>query len=770
MTGILDPYNGAADFVELRLGEAYQTVKTVADALPTLTPLAENIQTALTAVELVQTTAQEMQQAVQEDRDAVTLLRADTQADKNAAEAAAQAANDDAAAITTLAGTITATGDEVLEARDQAVAAEANTANHETNTNNAALAAQAASRRYDTTAAGITGTTDGQYFFVPDGLGNLTEYKNVTGTATATGFILAGEQSVRAAKLLALRNDGYGTVIGGGNGNVVIQVPANRNQAFSVFAEAADGSLGSTFISFNSKTGKTAISKLTVGALDTMPRISTLAMEIQALDGPVAADQAMVFDLPSSRRMAWGTAALFVDGKAKAIRAPWIREANYQKSASELVHRGGRISLQNMTREVHYGIPSGAGIQILQGASLRPKGKRSHQQCPSMAKTEHFMYVAYSGTSKILGGDFSQAEGADSYIVISRRPLNGDESDWVEIAQCVSNTPIGRISDVMLQEIDGRVAVFLPYSAQNGVTNYTQAIYLSFIENPDAPVGSRMVFSDPVFLTYGFAGTGFKIGPDFFFTAYIPMNGYPTGGWWGSSPSFAQVGHKFVTPGARLCRLGVSGVDGLPFIEDLTMFPREADASKETFTEPQIVKLNRHLGAAYDFWLTTRSTEGPREAWGTRQSDGSIVWTPLSPCLKFNGNTASVRRRVIRTQMGNLAYVGNLNPAPNRFEMGIAFSQNEATSFPTKLVVESASSVPETRYNVSYPDAVCWIDPASGRSKIAICYDEGRGVAPGYPANIWFHEFFEDEILAGTVTTAASMAARELVDSLEYTG
>lgn len=559
------------------------------------------------------------------------------------------------------------------------------------------------------------------------------------------------------------RMGGRGAMIAGSGGNVTILVPPSRSGALTIAVENTDGTIGTVLGRFDSLLGKLALPVLSVSGGFDADR--ALVRSVETKSTRLAVDSPALFGPPAGTRMAWGTKDFFWDGIDQVLRAPGVLPASETTPPSALVRRGASLGFKKTIRETQQFIPAGAGVTMLQGASLRPKGKRTHQQCPSMAKSDRFLYVAFSGASRALGGDFTQAEGADSYIVICRRPLSG--GSWVEVAHAVSNVPNGRISDVSMEVIDGRLAVFLPYTCKGSTTDYTQGIYLTFIENPDAPSGSKLVFSPPKFLTYGFASTGEALGGEFLFFAYTPWNGYPSSGWY--ADKYQTIGAPFVIPGARLCRLTTAG-PGAPFVEALSVLPKESNPAKETFTEPQAVRLRRDLGASYDFWATTRSLDGPRECWGTENADGTITWTALAACAKFNGNTAPVRRRCLRTAMGNIAYVGNTAPSPNRREMGIMLSQDEAASFGSKLKVEDVSETLPTTNPTSYPDAVCWIDAASGRAKIAICYDEGRGVGSGYPANIWFHEFFEDELLAGTVTTSASMAARELVSALAYTG
>lgn len=575
--------------------------------------------------------------------------------------------------------------------------------------------------------------------------------------STAQGFATGVAGTLQSAP----RNSGAGLAVNG-DGPVFVGLPANRSRALTFAVVKADGTLGPLLASFDSLLAKMEVATLSVtGGFDT-DRAGVRSIETKGVR--LAADGPMLFGPAAGARIAWGTKDFFWDGVDQVLRAPGVLAATENTPPTAIVRRGASLGFKKTIRAAQFGIPPGAGVTLVQGASLRPKGKRTHQQCPSMAKSERYFYVAFSGASRAIGGDFSQAEGADSYIVICRKPVAGGA--WTEVAQAVSTVPLGRISDVMMEVIDGRLAVFLPYSCKGNTTDYTQGIYVTFLENPDAPAGSKLIFSPPKFLDYGFASTGEQLGGEFLFFAYTPWNGYPNGGWY--ADRYQQIGQQFVTPGARLCRLTATG-PGAPFVEGITVLPHEANAAKETYTEPQIVRLRRDLGAAYDFWATTRSTDGPRECWGTENADGTVTWTALAPCVKFNGNFAPVRRRCIRTAMGNIAYVGNLNAANNRREMGIMLSQDEAATFGSMLVAENASSS-APNYPTSYPDAVSWIDPASGRAKLAICYDEGRGTAAGYPANIWFHQFWEDELLAGSVSTAASMAARELVNQLEYTG
>jgi hypothetical protein len=101
-------------------------------------------------------------------------------------------------ALAAQAGAETAQGlaedaaDAAALSETNAAASENAAAASEDDAETAALAAQAAGNYFVDTTAGIAGTVNGEYFFVPDGNGNLDLYLNNSGTAVAQGYSIAG--------------------------------------------------------------------------------------------------------------------------------------------------------------------------------------------------------------------------------------------------------------------------------------------------------------------------------------------------------------------------------------------------------------------------------------------------------------------------------------------------------------------------------------------------------------------------------------------------
>lgn len=588
---------------------------------------------------------------------------------------------------------------------------------------------------------------------------------------TQAGIATTAAASTATTLASSVRNGGKGEVNDASSGMSIDLLSPNMSRAKLVAEQNPDGTLGRVHQRFSTKTGITEFN-LTYAA-----RLSGEQALLKGLqttsDRAHATSGAMVISLPVNTRLAAGFGrAFYVDTVDEVLRAPGIVPAGEQRADGKaipndaLVERGGVVGRNRVKRPEQYQRPADAAVLMVQGSAMRPKNKRTHQQCPTMAMSGRYFYTAFSAANKTIGGDYHDAESPDSYVAICRRPIAG--GDWEEVAQALPSGPLYRVSDPAMQTINGRVAIFLPLGLKGADTeHFSQGVYVSFLENPDAPTGSKLVFSNPTFTgAYGFNATGFLEKGEFWFPSYIPMNGFTTNSGYFDN-TYTNVGSNFVRPGGYLSRFVPGGAPGAPYVERLSRIPGETNTALETYTEPQIIRLHKSLGATYDFWLTTRATTGPREAWGTEATDGRVTWTTLSACTKFNGNAATVRRRIIRTASGNIAYIGNLDPGTNRRFMGVAISQDEAQTFPVQLVAEDASGSPPN-WQTSYPDAVSWIDPASGRSKIAIIYDEGRGVGPGLPANFWFHIFDEADLIAGSVTTAQSMAARQLVSQLQY--
>jgi hypothetical protein len=616
--------------------------------------------------------------------------------------------------------------------------------------------------------AEINITFGGREYAVGFGANSVAEnaaQRAAAAQAAAAALAASAGATVATAVMGSPRQGNSGAQLGADGGPMLMEIASGKSRALAIFSVAADGTKGTTYFTVNTLTGQMLLEPVAVRDLAALDRVhvrsvKTASERSQVFDGQV------IFAPPSATRFAWGIPGFWYDSVDGVLRMSLARAADETSVANSIVSRGGVLGFARPTRAKQIGQAAGIAPMIVQGTAMRPKNLRTHQQCPTMTRSGRYMYASFSAASRVLGGDYSQAEGPDSYVSIMRRPVGG--GTWQEVAQVVASASYGRIADPMLQIVDGRVGIFFPFLAMGKTTeSYKQGIYVSWLENPDAPDGSKLVFTTPAFLTYGLAATGLPVNGEFWLPVYIPWTGYTTGsGYW--SADYTSWGSRYATPGARLARLVTKGTPNVPFIEALTVLPKESDPAQETYTEPQIVQLSRALGASADWWAITRSLQGVRETYGTNQDDGTISWTALANATaKFNGNSAPVRRRVIRTAMGNILTVGNTQASPNRRAMGIMISQDETATFGSLLVVESASGT-SPNWPTSYPDAVSWIDVTSGRSKVAIVYDEGRGTGAGLPANIWYHEFYEDEIIAGTVTTSASVAARELVSALAY--
>lgn len=588
---------------------------------------------------------------------------------------------------------------------------------------------------------------------------------------TQAGIATTAAASTATTLASSVKNGGKGEINDSSTGPSVKVVPSNKSRADTTAEENPDGTLGLVHEYLDTKRGFKGF-RYTYALRHSAEQ--AVAKSIQTTsDRGHATSGAMVISIPVDVRYAAGFGpALWVDGKDKVLRAPWVIPAHRTLPdgttipEGALVHRGGEVGFNRVTRLKQFEKPDDAFVVMAQKTTMRPKNKRTHQQCPTMAKSDHYLYAAFSAANKTLGGDFHDAESPDSYVAICRRPLSGGKDDWEEVAQALPSAPTYRVSDPAMQTIRGRVHFFLPLGLKGTDTeHYSQGCHVSVLETPDAPAGGNLMFTTPTFDgAYGFHATGTFENGEFWFPSYIPMNGFANNSGYFDT-TYPTKGKNFVPSGAHLSRFIDSGVQGAPFVERISRLPSEANAALETYTEPQVVRLSRSLGATYDWWLTTRSTTGPREAWGTDRPDGGVDWTALGPCTKFNGNGASVRRRVIRLADGGIAYIGNLDPGTNRRMMGVAISDDEAQTFPIQLVVESASSAPPN-WLVSYPDAVSWVDRATGDCMLAITYDEGRGVGPGLPANIWAHVFRVKDIRSGAMTTEISMLNRELVSSI----
>lgn len=359
-----------------------------------------------------------------------------------------------------------------------------------------------------------------------------------------------------------------------------------------------------------------------------------------------------------------------------------------------------------------------------------------------------------------------------------------------EISYSSGRTALG--SMVML---NGRLAIlfsandtFLGVGTSLTTQHYAIGAWITFLENPNAPEGSRLLFTDPVFLGYGIPNPGQIVDGEFMFALDV---------WRQSSyynATFPGKGDRFVTPGTAMCKLVPEGPNGSELIR-MSVLPGEPNPADDQYSEMRIVRLYRQSGASADWWSIRRTNQGPRESFGSNQPGGEVSWTSSAnnnARVRFGtdgtmASTGGQRIAIGRSKMGNMvaAFAQDFS---NRVQMALRLALNEAPDFTVSLKVENQSEI--TRIRTSYPDFCSWLDPATGKSMIGMMADYGRGIGvygaaatqaqidAGYtwnqgdpvPGNLYWYQFREEDLLAGAVTTSQSMAARQLANSIQFTG
>ena len=340
---------------------------------------------------------------------------------------------------------------------------------------------------------------------------------------------------------------------------------------------------------------------------------------------------------------------------------------------------------------------------------------------------------------------------------------------------------MGRVALGSMAYVNGRLAILMSANDASEderptvvkTQNYAISCWITFLENPNAPAGGRFVFTDPVFLDYGIPNPGQMESGEFTF----PLDVWRQSSYY--DRTYERYGYRHVTPGTAMCKLVPQGPNG-PELVRVSLLPGEPSAADNQYSEMQIVRLYRQLGASADWYNIRRTNQGIRESFGTDNAGGGIDWsTPAAAWSRYpdasgNPQTAGgqTRTRIFRSAMGNIVTLGNLDMV-NRRQMAIRLALDEAPTFTRTLKVEDQSEV--TTIRTSYADGVSWIDPATGKSMIGFMADYGRGIGTAadgsaIPGNFYWYQFEEPGLIAGTITTAQSMASRQLANSIQYTG
>lgn len=562
---------------------------------------------------------------------------------------------------------------------------------------------------------------------------------------------LAAAAATSAAVASAVQNGGPGLVMDANGGYAGFRVSANMTIAYSAYSENTDGTKGTTWFSLDTKTGR-----FNFGVPVSAPSAQLAEATVQTTrtpsdTAPVAFDGAAIFAPPKGTRYAWGVAGvLWYDGIAGVLRAPAATPSDETKPTTALVLRGGDLGVAKPAYPPH-ARSLGYYPYIAQGAAMRSKGLRTHQLIPALGKSRDWIYCVFDAAANTLGAAYNIPAGlgpetANSYCVVMRRKASDVGGAWQEVAQILPSNAAARCAIPMVVYDGDRVLILFSFSSL-GSTIHTWALgcYGVLIENPECPDGGKLIFGKPRMMGYGIPGGPVTANGEIYSVFDV---------WrWADQSTYSQYGSIVpVTLGSRLTRIVTRG-PGAPYAEPLsyiTGLPSGVDNSS-AYYETALAMTN---GGG---WLVhQRASDGIYET--STDADLGAWPVPVSASSKTNMLNSS-RSGLARTPMGNLAFFGNMGSG-NRWNMGLRISEDEGATFSHEKIVDARND-----YNVTYPNGVAWVDPTTGRSKIAFAYDYGRGAGASYPADIMYFEAFEDELLAGT-----SAATRQTINSLAYTG
>ena len=535
------------------------------------------------------------------------------------------------------------------------------------------------------------------------------------------------------------RNGGSGTAILSQGPNLT-RLDAGLNRSGVIYTTGSDGLTYTPLQWFNTTSSKNSVTFRSVEAEKTLTFAQADTPGTSAFGTSSAA---FVSIAPRSVRWAWGSNYLYADTVDSVLRIPSAILASNYVPTGGVTLRGGTLGVANPSYDTQVGLGS-ITTSIRQGSALaafssvNSGGARTHQEVPACTRVGNWLYAVWYCLNGTLGSATNEAFG--NYLAVARRPLSGGA--WVEIAQIVpSDMTACRLYDPAIAEKDGRVVLLWANtcklrsdsgSMSTAIYSYATGCWVTVLENPEAPTNSRFIFTKPRMIGYGIPSTPTKANGDLYLPVDVWRNGTYIGASFELPNTYPQVGGA----GSRLCRLVVTG-SGSPYLERLSIMPGTTSGD-ESYSETQSVMLDSGS------WLSFRRTvAGIKSLTASADLTGTTSdWSGPTDATALTSMTTASRCALIRTAMGNLAFVGNTS---GRTDMYLRLSANEGST-----MAYSKQLVTGSTYEVSYPTAVSWIDPSTGRSKIGMTWDKGRGAGTGYPADLVWCEVFEDEIIAGT--------------------
>ena len=603
-------------------------------------------------------------------------------------------------------------------------------------------------------SAGLTGvtatltralrTTAGDYLLVV-GTGNIyaSLYKNVAGAITYQTLDLPSKAMLDALSASVIKQGGFGSaLITSGPG--VTKLDNGLSRAVITYTMGADGLTYTPIEWINTARNLAGFRTAEVERSITFKQADTPDSGQYVLAGSVMASP------KASTRWAWGCFGyLGVDTVDGVILAPGAVRASEGIAANGIVKRGNTLGIAKTTWRSQAELGSVVPV-IRQGsalaayASVNSGGLRTHQEVPSVTRVGNWLYAVWYALNGTLGSATNEALG--NYLVVARRALTG--STWTEIAQIIpSDMATTRYYDPVVTEDNGRIAILWAttckmrndsYSLGTSIYHYATGCWGVILENPETASGGRFDFGKPRFLEYGVPSTPFKANG----SLHLPIDVWRNGTYIGASFELPNRYPDVGGAGSRLCRMTLSG-SGAPYVERLSVMPGTTSGD-ESYSETQAVMLD---GGS---WLAFRRTiAGIKSLTASADLGGTTAdWTGPTDATALTSMTTASRCALIRTAMGNLAFVGNTS---GRTDMYLRLSADEGTTMGYSKQLVTGST-----YEVSYPSAVSWIDSATSRAKIGMVWDRGRGAGSSYPADIVWCEVFEDEIIAGTATVTTS--------------